>query len=92
MRGLIVVVDDDIIGFTGPLTIHFKFISKCDKCYYKVRWSAISKSDSSFITKCDKCYYNVRRLLQSVIEHDVDFSVARKQKEVLVGGGGGMRA
>ena len=26
-----------IIGFTCPPTIHFKFITKCDKCYYKVR-------------------------------------------------------
>ena len=26
-----------IIGFTCPLTIHFKFITKCDKCHYKVR-------------------------------------------------------
>ena len=26
-----------IIGFTCPLTIHFEFITKCDKCYYKVR-------------------------------------------------------
>ena len=23
--------------FTCPPTIHFKFITKCDKCYYKVR-------------------------------------------------------
>ena len=26
-----------IIGFTSPPTVHFKFITKCDKCYYKVR-------------------------------------------------------
>ena len=26
-----------IIGFTCPPTVHFKFITKCDKCYYKVR-------------------------------------------------------
>ena len=26
-----------IIGFTCPPTIHFKFITKCDKWYYKVR-------------------------------------------------------
>ena len=26
-----------IIGFTCPPTIHFKFIAKSDKCYYKVR-------------------------------------------------------
>ena len=42
MRGLIVVVvvvvvDDDTIGSTGPPTIHFKLITKCDKCCYKMR-------------------------------------------------------
>ena len=26
-----------ITGFTCPSTIYFKFITKCDKCYYKVR-------------------------------------------------------
>ena len=26
-----------IIGFICPPTIHFKFITKCNKCYYKVR-------------------------------------------------------
>ena len=26
-----------IIGFICPPTVHFKFITKCDKCYYKVR-------------------------------------------------------
>ena len=26
-----------IIGFTCPPTVHFKFITKCDNCYYKVR-------------------------------------------------------
>ena len=26
-----------IIGFTCPPTIHLKFITKCDKCYYKAR-------------------------------------------------------
>ena len=64
-----VVVDDDTIEFTCPLTIHFKFITKCDKCYYKVRqlillqsaMSVITKCDSFFITSCDKCYYKVRQ-------------------------------
>ena len=50
-----VVVDDDTIEFTCPLTIHFKFITKCDKCYYKVR-------QLYFITKRDVCYYKVRQL------------------------------
>ena len=40
-----------ITGFTCPLTIYFKFITKCDKCYYKVR---------------QLFYYKVRQLLQSV--------------------------
>ena len=26
-----------ITGFTCPPTIYFKFITNCDKCYYKVR-------------------------------------------------------
>ena len=26
-----------VVGFTCPPTVHFKFITKCDKCYYKVR-------------------------------------------------------
>ena len=46
---------------------HFKFITKCVKCYYKVRWSVIKKCDSFFIRKCDNfitnCfdYYQVRQ-------------------------------
>ena len=42
-----------IIGFTCPLTILFEFITKCNKCCYKVRWSGITKCDN-FITKCDR--------------------------------------
>ena len=70
-----------ITGFTCPPTIYFKFITKCDKCYYKVRQlfyykvrqvllqsaTAITKCDN-FITKCDR-YYEVRRLLQSATVH-----------------------
>ena len=26
-----------IVGFTYPPTMHFKFITKCGKCYYKLR-------------------------------------------------------
>ena len=37
---IVVVNDDTYIGFTGPPTIHFKFIAKCDR---------------SYITKSDKC-------------------------------------
>ena len=41
------------------VTIHFKFITKCDGLY-----------DSFFITKCYKCYnYKVRQVLQSATEH-----------------------
>ena len=44
-----------IIGFICPRTI--QFITKCDKCYYKVRSSFTKKCDSFFnIKKCDKCY------------------------------------
>ena len=31
-----------IIGFTFPTTIHFKFITKCDKYYYKVLQNKVS--------------------------------------------------
>ena len=62
-----------ITGFTCPPTIYFKFITKCDKCYYKVRQlfyykvrqvllqsaTGITKCDN-FITKCDR-YYKVRQ-------------------------------
>ena len=55
-----------ITGFTCPPTIYFKFITKCDKCYYKVRQlfyykvrqvllqsaAGITKCDN-FITKCE---------------------------------------
>ena len=54
------------IGFTCPPTIHFKFITKGLKCYYKVRWSVITKCHSFFITKYDKCYYKVRQFYYKV--------------------------
>ena len=80
---VVVVVDDDMVitgGFTCPPTIYFKFTTKCDKWYYKVRQlfyykarqlllqsaTGITKCDN-FITKCDR-YYKVRRLLQSATE------------------------
>ena len=46
------------------VTIHFKFITKCDSLFYfKMRWSFITKYDSFFITKCYKCYnYKVRQI------------------------------
>ena len=45
-----------IIGFTCPPTMHFKFITKCNKRSYKVR--------QLFFTKCDKCFYKVRQVLR----------------------------
>ena len=44
-----------ITGFTCPSTIYFKFITKCDKCYYKVR--QLSLLQSAMV-----CYYKVRQL------------------------------
>ena len=45
-----------ITGFTCPPTIYFKFITKCDKCYYKVRQLFLLQS--AII-----CYYKVRQVL-----------------------------
>ena len=44
-----------ITGFTCPPTIYFKFITKCDKCYYKVRQLFLLQS-------AKVCYYKVRQL------------------------------
>ena len=44
-----------ITGFTCPPTIYFKFITKCDKCYYKVRQLFLLQSTMV-------CYYKVRQL------------------------------
>ena len=44
-----------IIGFTGPPTINFKFITECDNCYYKVRQLILLQSVLV-------CYYKVRQL------------------------------
>ena len=59
-------VSQSLSGFTCPPTIYFKFITKCDKCYYKVRQlfllqsaTGITKCDN-FITKCDD-YYKVQQ-------------------------------
>ena len=61
-----------ITGFTCPPTIYFKFITKCDsffitkcdKCYYKVRQVlqsvTILLQSATVITKCDD-YYKVRQ-------------------------------
>ena len=42
-----------ITGFTCPPTIYFKFITKCDKCYYKVRQVLLQSATAFSITKCD---------------------------------------
>ena len=44
-----------LTGFTCPPTIYFKFITKCDKCYYKVRQPLLIQSAMV-------CYYKVRQL------------------------------
>ena len=44
-----------ITGFSGPPTIYFKFITKYDKCYYKVRQLFLLQS-------AKVCYYKVRQL------------------------------
>ena len=61
-----------IFGFTCPPTINFKFITnceayfitKCDKCYYKVRQvlqsATVLLQSAIGITKCDD-YYKVRQ-------------------------------
>ena len=69
MRGLIVVVvvvDDDTIGSTGPPTIHFKLIHKVRQVLLQI---------ATGITKCND-------YLQSAIEHGVDFLVARKHDKL----------
>ena len=48
-----------IIGFTCPPTMHFKFITKCNKCSYKVRQLIL-------LQRAMVCYFKVRQLfLQS---------------------------
>ena len=53
-----------ITGFICPPTIYFKFITKCDKCYYKVRQVlqsvTILLQSATGITKCDD-YCKVRQ-------------------------------
>ena len=44
-----------ITRFTCPPTIYFKFITKCDKCYYKVRQLFLLQSAMV-------CYYKARQL------------------------------
>ena len=51
-------VDENTIGFTRRPTIHFKFITKCNKCYYKMRQLILLQSAMV-------CYYKVRQVLQN---------------------------
>ena len=55
---LLLFVDEKTIGFTRHPTIHFKFITKCNKCYYKVRQLILLQSAMV-------CYYKVRQVLQN---------------------------
>ena len=44
-----------IIGFTCPPTMHFKLITKCNKCSYKVRQLIL-------LQRAIVCYFKVRQL------------------------------
>ena len=69
-----------IIEFTCPPTMHFKFITECNKCSYKVRQLILLQramvcyfkvrqlfleSATSVFTKCDR-YYEVRQFYFNV--------------------------
>ena len=55
-----------INGFTCPPTIYFKFVTKCDKCYYKVRQVlqsvTILLQSATIITNCDRADRSVGEL------------------------------
>ena len=60
-------VSQSLSGFTCPPTIYFKFITKCDKCYYKVRQLFLLQSAMVCYYKVRQLfYYKVRQVLQSV--------------------------
>ena len=49
---VVAVVDDDTYYWvTCPPTINFKFITKCDNCYYKVRQLILLQSATAFLLK-----------------------------------------
>ena len=53
-----------ITGFTCPPTIYFKFTTKCDKCYYKVRQLFLLQSAMVCYCKVRQLfYYKVRQVL-----------------------------
>ena len=62
-----------ITGFTCPPTIYFKFITKCDKCYYKVRQLFYYKvrqvllQSATGITKCDDYHDKVRQNVHTLV-------------------------
>ena len=52
------------------ISLYFKFITKCDKCYYKVRQVlqsvTILLQSATGITKCDD-YYKVRQYIVAIV-------------------------
>ena len=72
-----------ITGFTCPPTIYFKFITKCDKCYYKVRQLlqsvTILLQSATGITKCND-YYKVRQYIRHVNINDGILSAVQELK------------
>ena len=63
---VIVVADNDAFytGFTCPPTIHFKLITKCLKCYYRVRQFILLRSAMVCNYKVRQLfYYKVRQVL-----------------------------
>ena len=56
-----------ITGFTYLPDIYFKFITKCDKCYYKVRQLFLLQSAMVCYYKLRQLFYcKVRQVFQSV--------------------------
>ena len=56
-------VSQSLSGFTCPPTVYFKFITKCDKCYYKVRQLYYYKARQLFLLQSAMvCYYKVWQL------------------------------
>ena len=83
---VVVVVDDDTYWFTCPSTIHFKFLTKCNKYHYKVRqllfWQSVifCLSATAFYYKCGRYYkvqqfyYKVRQNMESSEQTDAYIS------------------
>ena len=65
-----------ITGFTCPPTIYFKFITKCDKCYYKVRQFFLLQSAMV-------CYYKVRQLFNYKVRQ-VNYKVRQVLQSVTI--------